>query len=376
MTITRLSLCTRFGIVVCFATSLFAQKLPMPSAQTPVRAQDVSLEGYQQHLANLELLLDACTKGRDAKSCDPAPIGTDDRVSIAASSRTEQRAVRYNWLRALFLKAQTKDNSSEKDKKETSPAKTAKGIVPNEPPTSELLQDAKARLERDMAQSRAPLATAPDHTKERAVMREVLAGPEFRGLQEQTAKDSAFEKFQRWLNHLFASADFLKTRSAWIGRVIVWGFVLGVCIALVLALLRLERRWRVRITPDDFDGPAPNAASARDWQLWLEDARRAAASGEWRIAIHFLYWAAISRLESRRLWPADRARTPREYLALVADEDPRKSGLSQLTGTFERFWYGGREAAESDYHAAENIATALMGGGSSSTAARSEGGAR
>ena len=76
-----------------------------------------------------------------------------------------------------------------------------------------------------------------------------------------------------------------------------------------------------------------------------------------------MYWAAISRLESRRLWPADRARTPREYLALVAQEDPRKPGLSQLTGAFERFWYGGREAGESDYKNAENLASSLIGGG-------------
>ncbi len=60
--------------------------------------------------------------------------------------------------------------------------------------------------------------------------------------------------------------------------------------------------------------------------------------------------------------PADRARTPREYLALVAPEDPRKPGLLQLTNTFERFWYGGRTAQESDYKAAESVASSLMSG--------------
>jgi hypothetical protein len=124
----------------------------------------------------------------------------------------------------------------------------------------------------------------------------------------------------------------------------------------------LERRWRIRLTPD-LDRPAPGAASARDWQLWLDDARNAATAGLWREAIHFLYWAAISRLESRRLWPADRARTPREYLALVAPEDARKPGLSQLTSTFERFWYGGRDAGEDDYKHAEDLASSLIAGG-------------
>ena len=80
----------------------------------------------------------------------------------------------------------------------------------------------------------------------------------------------------------------------------------------------------------------------------------------WREAIHFLYWAAISRLESRRLWPADRARTPREYLALLAQEDPRRARLAALTGSFELVWYGGRAAAESDYRRAEEIAATLI----------------
>jgi hypothetical protein len=125
--------------------------------------------------------------------------------------------------------------------------------------------------------------------------------------------------------------------------------------------MQLERRWRIRLIPES-DGPAAGAASARDWQLWLADARRAAAAGQWREAIHFAYWASISRLESRRLWPADRARTPREYLALVAADDPRKPLLATLTRSFERVWYGGRAAAESDYRKAEALADALISG--------------
>ena len=159
-----------------------------------------------------------------------------------------------------------------------------------------------------------------------------------------------------------------------IGRVVVWGFILGVCVLLVWGLLQLERRWRVRLVPDE-RMPAPGAASARDWQLWLDDARAAAAAGRWRDAVHFVYWAAISRLESKRMWPADRARTPREYLALVAGDDPRRRGLARLTVSFERIWYGGRPAGEGDYRDAEELATDLISG-AISNAAPSEGGAR
>jgi hypothetical protein len=139
--------------------------------------------------------------------------------------------------------------------------------------------------------------------------------------------------------------------------------------------MQLERRWRIRLVPES-DGPAADAASARDWQLWLADTRRAAAAGQWREAIHFVYWAAISRLESKRLWPADRARTPREYLSLVAAEDPRKPGLATLTRSFERTWYGGRAAGESDYVQAEQLADGLISGKSAANAGAGEGGAR
>ena len=85
----------------------------------------------------------------------------------------------------------------------------------------------------------------------------------------------------------------------------------------------------------------------------------AAAAGAWREAIHSVYWASISRLESGRLWPADRARTPREYLGLLGGADPRKPTLTALTRSFERTWYGGREAAAADFNAAMHLAAEL-----------------
>lgn len=334
-----------------------AQTPALPSAQPTVRWRDASMDDYRQHLETLSMLVDTCAKDRNLKSCDPSLIGPDDRVAILNGSQPEQRLVRYGWLRVLFSKAEDPDEPATKLPK---PGHVEAAVVDHST-TSQLLKDAKQRLEDDLAQSRAPVPAVPAHTQERAMMQQVLAQPEFRDLKP-TVRDSVLEKFGNWLNRLFESAANLKARSAWVGRALVWGFILAICVALVWSLLRLERRWRVQLTPD-FDRPAPDAASARDWQLWLDDARKAAALGLWREAIHFLYWAAISRLESRRLWPADRARTPREYLALVAPEDPRKPGLSQLTGTFERFWYGGREAGEGDYKTAEDLASSLIAGG-------------
>ena len=337
-----------------------AQTPRLPPTQTSARARDVSMNEYRAHLEALSALDDACAKERNSKACDPALVGPDDRVPLVMGSHTEQRLIRYGWLRLLFSKAQEPDLPAAGATKpgETTPKTTAG----DHPATSQLLKDAKQRLEDDIAQSQAAAAPVAAHSEERAVLQQVLSEREFRGLKQSSVRDSVLEKFGNWLNRLFESAANFKARSAWVGRALVWGFILAICVALLYALLRIERRWRIRLS-EESDRPAPGAASARDWQLWLDDARNAAASGLWREAIHFMYWAAISRLESRRLWPADRARTPREYLALVAHEDPRKSGLSQLTSTFERFWYGGRPADEADYKNAESLATSLIGGG-------------
>jgi hypothetical protein len=313
----------------------------------------------------------------------------------------ERRLVRYSWLRLLLLKAQSKDESPEgaqgkannksQNKPEESPEEKAQSrpddgpeetleveaVRPPKLTISQLLQAAEARLTEEIAQADSaaagPPAAAPDHAQERATMKQVLAGRDFRGLESHTTRDSILEKLSAWLNRFFESIGKLHASLVWAGRVMVWGFILAACVGLAWGLLQLERRWRIRLVPES-DGPAAGAASARYWQLWLNDARRAAAAGQWREAIHCVYWAAISRLESKRLWPADRARTPREYLALVAAEDPRRVGLATLTGSFERSWYGGRTAGESEYLQAEKLADGLISG--NNTAGAAEGGTR
>jgi hypothetical protein len=353
-----------------------------PAAQPTGNGREATLAEYRQHLVELNALVEVCAKARDTKSCDAALVGQDDHVPISNASGAERRLVRYGWLRVLLTKAQLADEVKDK-KQDKPPAKPQVNPVvgteetpeeettrPPKPSTSELLQAAEARLTQDIAQvdqaATCQPAAAPDYAHERGMMKQVLSERDFHNLEEPTTRDSALEKLSEWLNRLFANAAKLRASAAWVGRVIVWGFILAVCVGLVWGLLQLERRWRIRLVPES-DGPAAGAASARDWQLWLADARRAAAAGEWRVAIHFVYWAAISRLESKRLWPADRARTPREYLALVAAEDPRRAGLSTLTRSFECVWYGGRAAGESDYRKAEELADGLISGSNASS---------
>jgi hypothetical protein len=369
--VTRRSVVSGLALAACVTVAQLcatAQIVSVPGGPPPSQPREASLDDYRAHLLSLTTLVQACAKARDMKTCDPAQVGPDDRVPVTQAQNAERRLVRFGWLRVLLAKARDPDAPVPA----TKPAPLSEGaqswenVRPAPPSTTKLLEDAQTRLAHDITQADAAAAPVPehssqDHASERIVMQQVLAGRDFSGLEETNPRDSALEKVGGWLNRLLESAMKASARAPWLGRALVWGFVLAVCVGLILGLLQLERRWRVRLVPED-RGPAPGAASAISWQLWLEDARRAAAAGLWREAIHFIYWASISRLESKRLWPADRARTPREYLALVDPEDPRRPPLATLTGSFERVWYGGRQAAESDYQRAEQIASALIAG--------------
>jgi hypothetical protein len=326
------------------------------------RWRDASVEEYRQHLTALQGLTQACAKGRDVKSCDPTLVGPDDRIPVSTSVKADRRIVRYGWLRILFSHAEEPDKAQQAPGSQKAHDQAGESARAAPPTTSKLLQDAQERLASDLEEAARGLAVPAAHDQEREVMGQVLAGREFRDLKQPTGRDTALERLGNWLNRLFANADKLRARSAWVGRALIWAFFVAAGVGLAWGLMRMERRWRIRLIPLS-DRPAPDAASARDWQLWMADARQAAGAGLWREAIHFIYWAAISRLESKRLWPADRARTPREYLALVAPEDPRRDNLATLTRSFERTWYGGREAAEGDYRAAEALASELISGG-------------
>lgn len=348
---------------VALAASLAAAQQPLrspiPDALAPPSGgwSDVSIADYRKHLEALSAVVQACAKARDAKACNPSLVGKDDRVSLGGS-KAGQRPVRYEWLRVILVQAQKKDAPQKAQKTAGANAPPAADALPP-PTTTELLQAAEKRLAADEAQAAGWAQTEPSHAAQRAAMEQVLAGREFRGLKRTPLGESLAERIDNWLNSIFAGVAGLGARAPWLGHAVVVGFIMAVCVGLVWGLLQMERRWRIRLTPEAM-GPAPDAFSARGWQLWLEDARNAAAAGLWRDAIHCMYWAAISHLESRRLWPADRARTPREYLALMTGEDPRRAGLAALTGSFERTWYGGRAAGEGDFRRAEELAAGLI----------------
>ncbi len=227
------------------------RSIPPPSTALPSnRPHDATRDEYRAHLGALAGLVQACAKGRDMKTCNPAEVGADDRVPIDDSPNAERRLIRYGWLRVLLSKAQDSDAPPPAPKPAVQgKAPTWEDVRPAPPTTTQLLLDAQTRLTHDLAQGTAPAAMPPAHAQERAVMNQVLAEREFQDLEAPNPKDSAMEKVGNWLNLVLEGAMRASARAPWLGRALVWGFVIAVCVGLVLALWRLERRWRIRPRP-------------------------------------------------------------------------------------------------------------------------------
>jgi len=188
-----------------------------------------------------------------------------------------------------------------------------------------------------------------DISASRSALDSILARPEFRDVQKgptllERLRQYILELLFRILRRVFRTVSIPT-----ISRVFVYGLIVAAVLFLGYVIYRsLWRREQMEeVVPKDLP------VSAKEWTVWLAEARAAAARGEWRDAIHLAYWAGISFLERQGFWKPDRARTPREYLRLLsapgrAEKDQRET-LTVLTRIFELAWYAKRDASESAF---------------------------
>jgi len=180
-----------------------------------------------------------------------------------------------------------------------------------------------------------------DASPNRKDLNSILARPEFRNVSGPTWGDRLKQRVLAFVLHalgrLFRSSSFPT-----IGRFFIYAL-------MGLAILGLGYIAFRSLTYDSsFETVVPEdlPVSAKEWAIWLKEARAAAAKGEWRDAIHLAYWAGISFLERQGTWKPDRARTPREYLRLLSSSSEHRDTLTSLTRIFELTWYAKRGASE------------------------------
>jgi hypothetical protein len=180
-----------------------------------------------------------------------------------------------------------------------------------------------------------------DASANRAEVNSILARPEFRDVQGPNWLDRLKQRLVGFLIHLLELV-FRSSAIPTISKYLVY-VLIGLAVA-ALGYFAYRNIW----SGESFERVVPTElpVSAKEWAIWLKEARAAAAKSEWRDAIHLAYWAGISFLERQGMWKPDRARTPREYLRLLASSSEHRETLAALTRIFELAWYAKRDASE------------------------------
>jgi hypothetical protein len=188
----------------------------------------------------------------------------------------------------------------------------------------------------------------------RATLEQILKRREFAAVRPPNQWDQLRERINAWimrmLNRLFENIG----RHPLGAKLLFWLILFGVVGWLAMMLVRF---WLGRARLDGLRSVG-DVAFARSWQEWIRAAREAAARGDFREAVHSVYWAGIAHLEHDGTISRDRTRTPREHLQLVAEATAaagalqivrRRDSLAALTALFERVWYGRGHADARDF---------------------------
>jgi hypothetical protein len=276
----------------------------------------------QQHierLQSLQQLVNDCIS--EASNCSAGRVGPDETLQLDQGVATQ---VNYTWLRKQ-LDALAKQK------------------------TPERVEHGQIILNRLGSSSETP-APQRDARKE---ANDVLRQVEF-----ADANPSWWDRLTTrvglwWARHFSLAAPSQSTINS--ARLVLEIFLFGIpLVLLVLWLLRQIKEDRLipDFPPEASDKPGPSVS-------WVNEARACAERGEWRDAVHALYWQTITAFEERRIWAVTRTRTPREYLTLLQPGSERRKLLREQTILLEMIWYGHREATEEDYRRAAHLTEEL-----------------
>jgi Domain of unknown function (DUF4129) len=194
---------------------------------------------------------------------------------------------------------------------------------------------------------------APASQQPRVELDRILARPEFGAARAPTAWELLRRRVTAWLQRFLAKIFAGIARYPLGGKVLFWLLVISAVAAVAALVFRFFAN-RDRLTPLPAN---PQGPVGRTWQEWIRTAREAAKVGNYREAVHSAYWAGIARLEDLGAVPKDRAKTPREYLRLIAEppagqpapNPAQRDPLAALTRRLERVWYANRGARPEDF---------------------------
>lgn len=298
---------TRTLIMLCMCVSMHAAVL----------GRAFSLSEYISELDHLSNLVNQVAENRSAARDAIEELRGNWRINADSQSFT----INTGWLTDEFEKLQKDPATSVRD---------------------DILQRLSAMKADAAAFQNAPADTQAAHQK----LREILARNEFHQVHGATWWGRLKYRISMWIYRTL-SKMFGSSSAPTIGRLFVWTLVGIAVLALAYFIFRTIRQ-NARL---ESIMPEGLPVSAKQWRLWLKEAREAAAKGLWRDAVHLAYWGGISFLEESGMWRPDQARTPREYLRLLPADSQHRATLKDLTRRLEVTWYGNEAAGPETFSA-------------------------
>jgi hypothetical protein len=318
----------RARVGVGLAVVVLAAAGPMWAAPKSVSADDVRAD-----VTRLQGVVAACAAAGAASGARGGG-GDDLRVGEPKQGGYE---VHWDWLREALEKSKAVDAGKR----------------------GEMLRESTERLSRMAAELGAADGGQKEFGRARAEADAVLAMPEFQRKTQRSWWDRVTDFFGGLLGRLLEKFARIGEAAPWLGTALIWTLCVSAAAGLVFFVLRNLQRQRVRIS---LAGSAAATGWDREATDWARQAEEFASAGEWREAVHCLYWAAIVSLEARKAWRHNPTRTPREYLRLLKAGSAQQRSLRALTRIFERGWYGLREVRAEEYAEARGMYEGLATG--------------
>ena len=205
-----------------------------------------------------------------------------------------------------------------------------------------MLQDS-----RDLAE-----ISEPPPIQARAKLNEILKRCEFRSVHAASAQEELWDRLMDWLWKLVDKLFNRVGSHPDATRVFLWGTVIA--LGLVFLGWLIYSIANVPFSTLSFRRkhlPPPEEEPAGTWNEWVQQARAAAARGDYRDAVRIIYGAAVRRIAEAGTWQVDPARTHREYVRLLPPDSVQRPRFLAITSCFELVWYGSAKASATEYEA-------------------------
>ena len=320
----------------------------------PIEA--IPLANYRENISEAGILLDSL-QFMEPESTDKESVA-EERATLREVRRLVPASQTIEFANSSI---ETDNGWLEKD------LQTFEKMPSSDEKRSEFLQQITERLgaieDRLTALETASTSERASSNENKKKLDEILSRAEFKKPEkdEKSILESWMEAFEKWLRELWysnspAASEKLPTDPAPLAAILRF-IVIGVAIAVigfifwrfVMPMFSRNRKPRKSRKSEPRIVLGEQLATDATSEDLLSEAEQLARAGDVRAAIRKGYIALLCELSDRKILGLARHKTNRDYLRDVQKRPELHQPMDNLTGSFERHWYGSVPADENDW---------------------------